>query len=136
MEILQEKNIYTNCMTVSKEEVIRKLGSILVKDGYVEPQYVESMLEKEKVFNTSIGNMVAIPHCTEEGRKLVNESGIDIMIFPDGINWGNDMIKIAIGIAGKADEHVDILMKIATVLSEKSEAEKMLTDDAHTIYNK
>lgn len=134
-EILKKENIFQNCTDTDKNEVIRKMGELLYNNGYVEKEYIQGMLDKEKVFNTNIGNEVAIPHGIEEARKNVLNTGIGIMIFPQGIDWGNgEKVKIVIGIAAKGDEHLEILGQIAMLLSEPEDVVKVVNSDTDTIY--
>lgn len=134
-EILKKENIFQNCTDTDKNEVILKMGELLYNNGYVEKEYIQGMLDKEKVFNTNIGNEVAIPHGIEETRKNVLNTGIGIMIFPQGIDWGNgEKVKIVIGIAAKGDEHLEILGQIAMLLSEPEDVVKVVNSDTVTIY--
>ncbi len=135
MDILVKDNIRINCVGMDKEQVIGEIGKMLISGGYVDDRYTQYMLDKEKVFNTAIGNQVAIPHCIEEGRESVLKSGIAIMVFPEGIDWGSDEpVRIVIGIAGKGDEHMEILGKIAITLSEISEVERIVNSSVDDIY--
>ena len=72
--ILQKKNIILNCQSKAKEDVIKEIGKIFYDDGYTTEKYTQAMLDKEKVFNTAIGNAVAIPHGIEEGKCEVKKS--------------------------------------------------------------
>ncbi len=132
--ILQKKNIRLGCKAMSKEEAIKAMGSILVDSGYVNERYIDAMLERETVFSTNIGNGIAIPHGVEAGKKEVMKSGIGIMVFPEGIDWNGEMVRVVIGIAGVGDEHLDILSKIAETLSEEEEVERVVNSDADQIY--
>jgi PTS system mannitol-specific IIA component len=112
--ILSPENIRFNASVDSKEEAIRLTGQLLVERGYVKPAYVDTMLEREKLTSTYMGNYVAIPHGTEEGKENVIESGIVIVQVPDGVDFGDgNIVKLLIGIAAKGDEHLEILSKIA-----------------------
>ena len=74
-EILSKDNIQLDTKLANKEEAIRFTGKILVDNGYVEPTYVEKMLEREELTSTFMGNSVAIPHGTEDAKDLVKETG-------------------------------------------------------------
>src|SRR5690625_7668391 len=112
-EILTTDNIELNSAFSTKEEAIRYTGDILVKNGYVETSYVEKMLEREELTSTFMGNYVAIPHGTEDAKKMVKETGLTIVTVPEGVDFGEgNIVKVLIGIAGKGDEHLDILSKI------------------------
>ncbi|MGG1572634.1 PTS sugar transporter subunit IIA [Fictibacillus sp. NRS-1165] len=118
--VLTKDNILLNAEVDSKDNAIRLTGGLLVENGYVEPQYIEKMLEREQLTSTYMGNFVAIPHGTEDAKQSVKESGIAIIQVPDGVEFGpGNEVKLLIGIAGKGDEHLEILSKIAIVCSEE-----------------
>ena len=95
--------------------------------GNGEPAYVEKMLEREEITSTFMGNFVAIPHGTDDAKKEVKESGISIIQVPDGVDFGNgNIVKLIFGIAGKGNEHLDILSKIAISVSEMDNVEKLV----------
>lgn len=134
-EILKKENILCNCRPGKKEDIIRSMGELLYDSGYVQKEYIEAMIQKEGVFNTNIGNEVAIPHGIESARGLIKNTGIAIMVFPEGTDWGNEeKVKIVIGIAGKEEEHIGVLEKIATVLSEPEAVEQVVHSDIASIY--
>ncbi|MBH8584136.1 PTS sugar transporter subunit IIA [Thermoactinomyces vulgaris] len=125
--ILSPENIRFNASVDSKEEAIRLTGQLLVERGYVKPAYVDTMLEREKLTSTYMGNYVAIPHGTEEGKENVIESGIVIVQVPDGVDFGDgNIVKLLIGIAAKGDEHLDILSKIALVVAEEENVHQIV----------
>ena len=66
--VLLKKNIILNNAPVDKETAIRTIGKVLVDSGYVTEKYVDGMVAKEDVFNTAIGNNLAIPHGIESRR--------------------------------------------------------------------
>ena len=74
--ILEAKNIFINQEPMAKEDVIRKIGEIFTSQGYTNEHYTQAMLDKEKVFNTYIGNEVAIPHGIEEAKKTSKRQGL------------------------------------------------------------
>lgn len=125
--ILTNENIYLNATFANKEEAIRHTGQILYENGYVDANYIEKMLEREKLTSTYMGNFVAIPHGTEEAKQSVKESGIAIVQVPGGVDFGDgNIVKLLIGIAGKGDEHLEILSQIAIVCSEQENVERIV----------
>lgn len=111
----------------SKEEAIQLAGQILVDRGYVQPEYKAKMLEREEMTSTFMGNFVAIPHGTDDAKKEVKESGISIIQVPDGVDFGGgNIVKLIFGIAGKGNEHLDILSQIAIVVSEVENVEEIV----------
>lgn len=134
-EILKEKNIFTNCKPEDKISIINKIGKILHDDGYVTEKYIEAMMKKELVMDTYIGNYIALPHGVVESREEVLHSGMVIMIFPEGTEWNGEMAKIVIGLACTGDDHLNILSAIAEKLSDDKMVDKIISSDAHTIFN-
>ena len=126
--ILETKNIFLNQKPGNKEDVIRKIGDIFSSQGYTNEYYTQAMLDKEKVFNTYIGNELAIPHGIEEAKKHILKTGLVLMTFPEGQDWGAaEKVKVVIGIAAVGDEHLDVRGKIAMTFSDKAGVEKLLT---------
>jgi mannitol PTS system EIIA component len=127
LPILSVENIVLNQELSSKEEAIQLAGQILVDRGYVQPEYMAKMLEREEMTSTFMGNFVAIPHGTDDAKKEVKESGISIIQVPDGVDFGGgNIVKLIFGIAGKGNEHLDILSQIAIVVSEVENVEKIV----------
>lgn len=126
-QILSSENIVLNAEFHNKEEAIRKAGQILADKGYVQPAYIEKMLEREQLTSTFMGNFVAIPHGTEDAKKTINASGLSVIQVPNGVDFGDgNIVKVLIGIAGKDGEHLDILSQIAIVLSEEENVQKIV----------
>ncbi|MCG1023820.1 PTS sugar transporter subunit IIA [Sutcliffiella horikoshii] len=127
LPILAKENILLNTTVGTKEEAIKKTGQLLVDRGYVEAAYIEKMLEREELTSTYMGNFVAIPHGTEDAKKAVKESGIAILQVPEGVEFGaGNEVKLLIGIAGKGDEHLEILSQIAIVCSEEENVQQIV----------
>ena len=124
--LLKEENILLNQSFSTKEEAIRKAGELLIKGKYVKEDYIEKMLEREKLSTTYIGNNIAIPHGTSESKNEILESGISIIQIPEGVSFGNDVAKIVIGIAGKENKHIGLLTNIAIICSEVENVEKIV----------
>lgn len=133
--ILLKENILTNMSEANKIDVIKEIGKRFIEGGYAEEAYLTGMLEKETVFNTNIGNQIAIPHGVESSRQFIKKSGIVVMTFPEGTDWGDgERVKVVVGIAGKGQEHMDILEKIAVSLSEPEEVEAFVKSSQDEIY--
>ncbi|HET6871709.1 MAG TPA: PTS sugar transporter subunit IIA [Sporolactobacillaceae bacterium] len=125
--ILSKENIILNAKFSTKEEAIRRTGEVLVSQGYVDESYIQKMLEREELASTYMGNFVAIPHGTEDSKNAVNSSGIAVVQVPDGVDFGEGrIVKLLVGIAGKNNEHLDILSNIAIVLSEEENIQALV----------
>lgn len=126
-DILTPETIELNVSLGDRDEAIRRAGSLLVQNGNVEDRYIDSMLEREQSVSTFMGNDVAIPHGTEDSKQWVTRSGLSILTVPDGVEYGNgDRARLIIGIAGKGDEHLEILSRVAIVVSEEENVDKIV----------
>ncbi len=126
-EILTPQTIELKASLGSQEEAIRRAGELLLENGNVEQRYVDSMFEREQSVSTYMGNAVAIPHGTNEAKQWVTKSGLSIITVPEGVEYGDgEVAKLIVGIAGKGDDHLEILSKIALVVSEEENVEKIV----------
>ncbi len=126
-EILTPETIELGASLGNQEEAIRRAGSLLVQNGNVDDRYVDSMFEREESVSTFMGNAVAIPHGTSESKQWVERSGLSVITVPEGVEYGDGNIAmLVIGIAGKGDEHLEILSKIALVCSEEENVVKIV----------
>ncbi|WP_026507748.1 PTS sugar transporter subunit IIA [Butyrivibrio sp. MC2013] len=135
MGVLLKKNILLGKPSTSKEQVLREMGKLLADGGYTTDKYTDALFEKEKVFNTYLGNSLAIPHGVESMRSEILGSGIAIFTYPDGVDWGDGNIaKLVIGVASVGDDHVQTLSNIAMACSTQEAVDKILTMNVDEIY--
>ena len=135
--VMNASGIKVGQTPVSKEEAIRAAGELLVAEGCVEPPYVDAMLEREKVFTTYMGMGIAIPHGTSEAKAQVKKTGITLVQYPEGVDFGDEKANLVFGIAGVGDEHLDMIQKSVQALENPEELEKMkTTDDVNWILEK
>ncbi len=127
--LLEKKNIILNCKPVSPEEAIKAVGKRMVESGYVEEAYIQGMLDREASFSVAIGSHVAIPHGTEESRRAIKKTGLIVMTYPEGIQWGDELVRLVVGIASTGEDHLGILGKIVEV-AETEEDTDALVDNA------
>lgn len=127
IDLLLKENILLNQKNPgSKEDVIRAIGEVLKKSGYVNDNYVNGMLKREESFPTNLGNGIAIPHGVLEVKKEIKNSGLAVMVFPEGVQWNDEVVKLVVGIAGAEEEHLDILSNIAMNLSTPEDVDKLV----------
>ena len=126
-EVLIEESILTEQSFLSKKEATIMSGEILLKNGYVEKEYIDSMLEKLETqsFATYIGNGVAIPHGMAEGSQYVKHTGISVIQVPEGVLWNEEMAYVVVGIAANSDDHMEVLSALADAIEEEDDAKKL-----------
>ena len=134
LALLYPENVKVGCKADTKENVIRQVGQMLVDSGYVNPSYVDAMVKREESFSTYMGNELALPHGVEEAKKEIKASGIAVMIFPEGTDWGGETVKVVVGIAGVGEEHLQILSGIAEQALEEGNMERIINGSAQEVY--
>ncbi len=136
MPSLAREAVITGLPSVTKEEAITYVGSMLVERGHVGDDYVAAMLEREETVSTFLGNGVAMPHGTFESRDSVKSTGIVVAQYPDGIDWGVGTAHLVIGLGAVGDDHVGVLSHIAEILQDEEVAEELwTTDNAEHLYS-
>lgn len=113
--------------SVTKEEAIQAAGELLKSIGCVGDGYIEAMQEREKLVSTYMGLGVAIPHGTTQAKGEVKKSGIVMLQYPDGVDFGAEKAQLVFGIAGVGDEHLDLLANISNALEDEELLEKLKT---------
>ncbi|NOT06145.1 MAG: phosphoenolpyruvate--protein phosphotransferase [Anaerolineales bacterium] len=115
----------------TKQEAIRQVARLLIQNGNIDPRYVDSMFEREKVANTYLANGIAIPHGLPENRELVLKTGIAVLQVPEGVEWNEgEIVRLIVGIAAASGEHLGILRKLTGVVSDEEEANRLaITED-------
>jgi lichenan operon transcriptional antiterminator len=77
-------------------EIIKSLSTILTIKGYVDDSFQSSVLKREEISPTSIGNLVAIPHPLKP-----NDLGscIAIGILKKPVKWGEHSVQLVLLLA-------------------------------------
>lgn len=133
--ILKIENIRTGLAPESKEEAIRRVGQILYDSGYVDVSYIDAMIERENLTTTYMGMGLAIPHGTSEAKAAVKKSGIAVLQYPEGVEFGDEKAHLIIGIAGVGDSHLEILAKVSGALEDEEVLDRLSKSaDASEIY--
>jgi mannitol/fructose-specific phosphotransferase system IIA component len=125
LAVLPSEGIRLGLTAADRFDAVRRAGEVLVEIGAVEPLYVDAMLERERGISTSLGEGFAIPHGTEESRRYIRKTMLSFLQFPDGVEWDDDHVVVAIGIAAVGDEHVSVLANLANVLSVPEKAARL-----------
>jgi PTS system mannitol-specific IIA component len=123
--VLEPEQVIVAGTARTKEEAIREAGAILIGAGAVTPEYVDFMTAREELTSTYMGNFLAIPHGTNEGKDTILRSALSFVRYDDPIDWDGNEVRFVVGIAGKENGHLDILTKIAIIFSDDDEVQKL-----------
>ncbi|WP_295585084.1 HPr family phosphocarrier protein [uncultured Lamprocystis sp.] len=135
MIALDSQAVRLGATAADKTDAIRQVGQVLVEAGHIEPGYVDSLLAREKVANTFLGNGIAIPHGVPKDRGLIKKTGVAVLQIPAALEWNpGDRVHLVVGIAAKSDEHLQILSNLTDVLGDADEAARLaMTTDPKDI---
>lgn len=135
---LDRNNILLNASAAGKLDAIRAVGNLLVDNSFIEPGYIESMLAREKVANTYLGNGIAIPHGLPKDRDMIHKTGVSIVQVPAGVEWNpGETVYLVVGIAARSDEHLQILANLTHLLDDEATVSSLRkTNDPTTIIEK
>ncbi len=115
----------------NRDEAVRAAGALLVNAGFAEASFVESLLKREKVATTFLGQGVAIPHGMVEEKHLVKQTGLGVLQVPGGVVWGIDAegkeqrVNLVVAIAAASDEHIQVLRKLTRLMRDEARMQQL-----------
>ena len=112
---------------VGREQCIRDSGALLVERGCVSEPYVDAMVERDRLTSVYIGMGIAIPHGTNEAKEAVEKTGVVLQQYPEGVDFDGERANLVFGIAGRGEEHLEVLANICRILEDEAVLEKMKT---------
>ncbi|OLT12664.1 PTS mannose transporter subunit IIA [Kocuria sp. CNJ-770] len=128
--ILTRERIVMDGGARNAEQAIDEAGGLLVAAGAVTDAYVTSMHERESSVSTFMGNGLAIPHGTNQAKDSIRSSALSVVKYPEGLDWNGKPVTWVIGIAGKDNEHLAILSRVAKIFGNKEKVRQL--DEAST----
>lgn len=113
-------------------ELIEKLAYALHSKGYVDKEYAENAIIREKMSATTIGAGIAIPHGNP---KFIKESVIGIATLKEPIDWGSEKVSLVFMLAVKSDgqEITKRLFYELSLISEQPSFVQKLTKETNVM---
>ena len=124
-QILTLEQIRPEGTASTKLEAIREAEEILEAAGAVTPAYLPAMIAREQTVSTYMGNLLAIPHGTNEAKEAILHSALSFVRYSTPIDWDGNPVQFVVGIAGRENEHLDILGRVAIVFSDEDEVQAL-----------
>ena len=124
VDLLDVRSIELNGSATSKEDVLKKMVSLMVKSGKIndEQKYLNGVFKREEESTTGVGEGIAIPHCKSDA---VDHPGLAAMIVPDGVEFDSldgQPVNVIFLIAApdtKDNVHLDVLSKLSMLLMDE-----------------
>lgn len=102
--------IFLNLKCDDKEELLKIMSKRMASKGFVSEEFFRSVIEREDVTTTEIGNGIALPHGSQ---FYVNEPKVAIAILDKAIVWDR--------------EEVDVVFLLAMRMVEQEESKQAQT---------
>lgn len=138
-EIIQKDCILLELKQNDKEDIIRQLVNHLKEKQYISnaEAFLKIILDREMIFPTSIGKMIAIPHGISE---YVKQPKLCIGRLEHPTLWDNEkseyvifIILIAVPIQNENNIHIKIISSLMRHLMHDEYVEKLLLSDKQDI---
>ncbi|MBR0599790.1 BglG family transcription antiterminator [Sinanaerobacter chloroacetimidivorans] len=107
-------------------QMIQSIGAKMVECGFIEENYIDDVIEREKMSSTVFNNNVAVPHSMHMNAI---KSSISIVINDKPVEWGNQRAQIIALIAFNKKERdifVDIFDHFIRIISEPENVQKLI----------
>lgn len=124
--LIKSDFIYRWEKEVTQKEFFEQVTKRLVSDGYVDENYLEAIIEREKEFPTGVcteTSCVAIPHVEAD---YVKKSVIVVSQLTHPIPWGNMEnenekvpVKIVFNLVlTKQEKHIEVLQQVVQLIQD------------------
>lgn len=124
--LMSERISIFKCDCRSLEEVISLMGRRLIHEKYVKEGFIESVLKREELAPTSIGDKFAVPHAFE---GYVLKTGVGLMTLKKPIVWGNEKVQIIMMLSidiREQEQFREIFSELAAITKNKWAIEQIL----------
>lgn len=116
---LDASQIQMGRAAANKDEALAMLADALASAGLATAAYLDGLQAREHQGSTFLGQGIAIPHGTPQTRDQVLRTGVSLIQFPAGVDWGDGQrVYLAIAIAAQSDEHLHLLQLLTRALGE------------------
>lgn len=103
LKLIKKEFFYTNVDEDNPIELITKMCNKLYEKGFVEEDFINSVLQREKMSATSFDFGFATPHSLNE--TFIKQSVLSIAILDKPIKWGEYDIRLVILFAINKDDY-------------------------------
>lgn len=126
-EVLTVGQVRIHSDGATRDQAMKEAADMLEAAGAVTGAYYDAMQQRERTVSTYMGNELAIPHGTNETKDAILDSALAVIRYDGGVDWDGEPVTFVIGIAGKGDEHLEILSQIAILFSDDDEVARLKT---------
>lgn len=129
--VLSEELITFQSGSFTWPEAIRASGKVLVEQGYIQPAYVDAMIDVVKTYGPYIviAPMIAMPHARPEAGSI--KVGFSVTIFEEVVSFGetedlNARLFVTLSCTS-SDTHLKMMQALVDVLGDDDKVQTLLT---------
>ncbi|MFV0374565.1 BglG family transcription antiterminator [Microbacterium sp.] len=112
--------------TAGEEQVIRRLGALLVGQGVIDDDYVERTLERERLSSTAFTDALAVPHALG---MTASRTAIAVGIADGSIPWGEGRVQVVAMVAFSESDRAafqTVFEQLVEVFSERESVQRIV----------
>jgi len=130
-KLIEPENVYLDLPATDVESALTAVVEVFAPTlGLASPEVVESLLEREGLGSTSVGDCFAIPHCKTHG---LGQIAIALARFAEHVPFsedGKDGVRFVFVVLSPPDQpaaHLQVLSQIARVLKRRELRSELLS---------
>ena len=130
-KLIEPENVYLDLRATGVESALTAVAEVFAPTlGLASPAVVESLLDRESLGSTSVGDGFAIPHCKTQG---LGQIAIALARFADQVPFdrdGRDPVRFVFVVLSPPDQpaaHLQVLSQIARVLKRRDLRSELLS---------
>ena len=120
--LLPTSSVNLSATAATRDDAVREAGALLVAAGAVDPDYVDQMLERERIVSTFVGDGIAMPHGTLTAKSDVINEGLSVLLLAKPVDWAGQPVTLVIGIAAHGRRYITLLSQLAAALLDEGRA--------------
>jgi lichenan operon transcriptional antiterminator len=108
------------------ESVIRVLGERMRERGIIDDDYLDGVLDRERISSTAFTEWLAVPHALTMSAK---RTAIGIALFENPIAWGEGTVQVVALVAFSAKDRAKfqtVFEQFVEVFSERSDVQRLI----------
>ncbi len=137
-KLIEPDNVFFELAADDVESALAAVADVFAPKLGLDPEdVIGSLLEREGLGSTSVGNGFAIPHCKTQGLRQI---AIALVRFTEPVSFsgnGHDLVRFAFVVLSPPDQpaaHLQVLSQIARVLKRQDlRAELLLAANAEEV---
>jgi len=113
-----------------EEAVIRVLGERMRERGIIDGDYLDGVLDRERISSTAFTEWLAVPHSM---RMTARRTAIAIALFESPISWGDGTVQVVALVAFSAEGRASfqtVFEQFVEVFSERADVQRLLKASA------